>query len=142
MSKFPLDKGFQGFKSDEEEFLKPSNTNPYEQSASGVGFNAKFDDDAGTKDWAGYGVDGANDTEAFARPSWTGDVDAPHQGLGGLVDDVDGMGSGNKLTGGGGPLTKDYGVADGKPRYAAKNVGAAGQKNRDSRGGRDRTGGR
>jgi hypothetical protein len=123
MPKFPVNKGFKGFVTDDEAWLRPSQTNPYEASASGVGYNASKDDDAGTHGH-GHG-DGtwAADNDAFLRPSYTGDVDYAHQNLGSIPDDVDGMGSGNKLTGGGGPLTKDYGVSDGKPRFAPKKPG-------------------
>jgi hypothetical protein len=124
MPKFPVNKGFKGFVTDDEEWLRPSQTNPYEASASGVGYQgSRWDDDAGTHDYAGHGDDGATDAEAFLRPSSYGDADYAHQNLGRIPDDVDGMGSGNKLTGGGGPLTKDYGVADGKPRFAPKKPG-------------------
>jgi hypothetical protein len=132
-----INKGFYGFETDDAEFLKPSNTNPYEASASGVGYNASKDDDYGY-DRGALGF--TDDDPSFRRPSFTGDVDHAHQNLRQIVDDADGMGSGNKLTGGGGPLTKDYGVNDGRPRFASK----AGNKvqNRDSKGGRDRAGGR
>jgi hypothetical protein len=131
-----INRGFYGFKTDDAEFLKPSNTNPYEASASGVDYQgSRWDDDAEKGNHGFF-----SDDEAFRRPSFTGDIDYAHQNLGQIVDDVDGMGSGNKLTGGGGPLTKNYGVNDGRPRFASK----AGNKvqNRDSRGGRDRAGGR
>jgi hypothetical protein len=145
MSKLNWKKGFYGEVSDDEAFLTPDNTDPHKASASDVGYNSRWasGDDAGDGDSHGageYAYDAACDS--FLKPSYTGDVDYAHQGLGGIVDDVDGMGSGNKLTSGGGPLSKDYGVNDGKPRYGSKNVGASGQINRDSRGGRDRAGGR
>jgi hypothetical protein len=127
-----------------EDELQPPNTNPWKASASGQGYHARYDDDAGTHNYAGHGVDGAGDNEAFLRASDTGpDIDAPHQRLSGLIDGQYDHPAG-KLLGGGGPVSdnKYGGVGPGRPRFAQKNVGAAGQKNWDSKGGRDRTGGR
>jgi hypothetical protein len=42
-----INRGFYGFESDDVEFLKPSNTNPYEASSSKSGYSAHYDDDAG-----------------------------------------------------------------------------------------------
>jgi hypothetical protein len=144
MPKFSPNKGAPNKDDSLEDFLKPSNTDPYQASASGHGFNARFDDDAGTHNYAGHGVDGAGDNEAFLRASDTGpDIDAPHQRLSGLIDNQADLPAGRQL-GGGGPVSdnKHGGVRPGRPRYAAKNVGAAGQKNWDSKGGRDCNGGR
>ena len=138
-----INKGFYGFADDSADFLKPSNTDPYEASASGVGHNAKFDDDNGFSRGEGqYAYDASCDE--FLRPSTTGpDIDAPHTRLSGLIDGQNDQPAG-RLLGGGGPVSdnKHGGVGPGRPRYAAKNVGAAGQKNWDSKGGRDRNGGR
>jgi hypothetical protein len=54
MPKFPVNKGFKGFVTDDEAWLRPSMTDPYKASASGVGYNAKFDDNAGTQGRQGY----------------------------------------------------------------------------------------
>lgn len=143
MPKFPVKKGFHGFSDDSEEFLKPSSTNPRQTSASGVGYQgSRWDDDAGTRDLAGYGVDGADDSAEFLRASSGGiDYDAPHQKLSGLIDGQYDHSAG-KLLGGGGPVSdnKVGGVGRGGPTHAPKNVGAAGQKNWDSRGGVSRGG--
>ena len=135
-----INRGFYGFETDDAEFLKPDNTNPYKASSSKVNYSAHYDDDAGTRNLACSGIDGSDDLADFLRPSFTGDVDYAHQNLGQIVDDAEGMGSGSPLLGGGGPLSKDYGVADGKPRFASR----AGNKvqNRDSLGGRDKPGSR
>jgi hypothetical protein len=128
-----INRGFYGFETDDAEFLKPdgaAGTDPYAADGhSTYGYDAKFDDNAGTRDYAGHGDDAfaqdwrtsgevASDNEAFCRRSDLGDGDIAHTNLGSLTDDVDGMGSGNKMTGGGGPLTKGKGVGDGKLRGA------------------------
>ena len=60
-------KGY-GVSKQDESFLD-SDSNPWEASASGQGYNARFDDDAGDRNYAGHGVDGRDDSEAFLRPS-------------------------------------------------------------------------
>jgi hypothetical protein len=141
MPRFSVNKGFYGEKSDDEQFLTPdgpAGTDPYKaDDYSSVGYNVRWDDDAGTRDYAGQGIDGVDDLKSFLAPSWTGDVDYAHQNLGRIIDGTDGMGSGNKLLGGGGPVK---GGGPGKPRYAPKDVGTSGLTNRDSLGGVDRTG--
>jgi hypothetical protein len=139
MPKFSPNKGApnQGRMEDE---LQPPNTNPWDASASRHGRNKKFDDDAGTYNYAGHGVGGAGDNEAFLRASDTGpDIDAPHQRLSGLIDDSQPY---DPVLTGGAPLTRGKGIGPGSPRHAPKNLGPSSQKNWDSRGGRDRTGGR
>jgi hypothetical protein len=139
-----LEKGAHGFAlcDDDMKFLTPDSnggTDPFQHTP--VGRDPRWDDSPGTRDLAGYGVDGADGNAAFLRPSSVGpDIDRAHQNLGSIVDSDDGMGSGNKLTGGGGPIPQSHDVGEGKPRFASK----AGNKvqNWDSKGGRDRTGGR
>jgi hypothetical protein len=129
-----INRGFYGFETDDAEFLKPSNTNPYEASASGVGFNAKFDDDRGYEVGAlGF----TDDDPAFRSPSWTGDKDYVQGGAYRVVDNQQDQPAG-KILGGGGNVADNVGQ---KPRRYASKAGNVVQ-NRDSRGGRDRAGGR
>jgi len=148
MPKFPVSKGFYGFETDDEQFLKPDpngGTDPYKTKSANVGYDSRWKsgDHAGTHD-RGYG-DGtwAADNEAFLAASWKGDVDAPHGELYGLIDGQEDLPADKRLTGGG-PVSanKHGGVGKGPPKFAPKDVGHSGQINRDSRGGRDRTGGR
>jgi len=77
--RFPVNRGFRGFVSDDESFLAPDDvagTDPWASDGhSTVGYDAKFDDGAGTRDYAGYGDGGATDNEAFLAPLWSGDTD-------------------------------------------------------------------
>jgi hypothetical protein len=120
-TKKQLNKGFYGFQDDSAEFLKTDNPNPdrgnWDASASGVGYHGRrFDDDTGYK----RGALGWTDEDADSRltnlmPDESRDRGYDH--LVGLEDDASGMGSGNKLTGGGGPLTKGRTVgSDPRPR--------------------------
>src|SRR5690242_320741 len=72
-TKKQIEKGFHGFKTDDAEFLKPDSNggmNPWDQGDySDTGYNRRWNDSAGSRNYAGHGVDGANDTEAFCRPS-------------------------------------------------------------------------
>jgi hypothetical protein len=144
MSKANWKKGFFGFETDDTDFLRvdgAAGSNPYAADGhSSYGYDAKFDDVAGTRDLFGYGDDSkgqdwrasgevASDNAAFLRRSNLGDGDYAHQNLGSMIDDLDGMGSGNKLTGGGGPLRQDKGVGAGSPRHAPKNTPARAQSN-------------
>jgi len=46
--KFPVSKGFYGFKSDDAAFLKPDNTDPFEKGDhSGIGYSARYNDASG-----------------------------------------------------------------------------------------------
>jgi hypothetical protein len=130
--------GFGEKDPDIHEFLSPSNTNPYEASASGVGYNSTKDDERGFERGAlGF----THDDRSFRSPSWTGDVDNVNANHGYLIDNDPSLPS-NKLVAGGGPLSQKGGIGAGPSRHAPKNIGHAGQQNRDSRGGRDRAGGR
>jgi hypothetical protein len=64
-----INRGFYGFQSDDADFLKPdgaAGTDPWAaDDHSTVGYNAKFDDAAGTKNYAGSGIDGADDLAEF-----------------------------------------------------------------------------
>jgi hypothetical protein len=110
--------GFGDKDPDAAAFLRPER-DPWEASASGIGYSARYDDDTGH-------VRGANwdDSDDHGLVNRLPDErrDDAHEGLGSLIDDDTGMGSGNKMTGGGGPLTKGRGVGDGKPRYAPKRL--------------------
>jgi hypothetical protein len=137
MSKrFSPHKGFYGEKSDDEAFLRPDNTDPYKASASGHGYQARFDDDAGTRDLAGSGIDGSDDLGAFLSPSFQGDVDHIHERLNALIDNDPSLPNGGQLAGGG-PLGHKHNVQPGRPRFAPK---TAPVRNRESRGGVDRSG--
>jgi hypothetical protein len=118
-----INKGFYGFEDDSAEFLKPSNTDPYKASASGVGYNATKDDDRGYERGLGAYAD---DDLAFRKPSWTGDVDNVNANHGYLIDNDPSLPSG-KLLAGGGALSQKGGIGAGPPRHAPKNVGHAGQ---------------
>jgi hypothetical protein len=130
--KFPPKKGFYGFTDDRDE------------SSRRVGYQgARRDDNAGTHNLAGHGVDGADDSAEFLRPSSGGiDYDAPHERLAGIIDGQYDQPAG-KLLGGGGPVSdnKHGGVGPGRPRFAPKNLGSkASQHNYGSKGGVDRRG--
>jgi hypothetical protein len=115
-TKKQLNKGFYGFETDDAEFLK-IDRDPWEASASGHGRNAKFSDDDGFKRGAGAYTYADGGGEVYNRlPSEQRVSDK----LRDILDDVDGMGSGNAITGGGGPLSKSRGVGAGKPRFAPK----------------------
>jgi len=119
--------GFGEKDPDAAQFLKPSNTNQYEASASGVGYNARWDDDAGTSgNNNDFGTDGWQDNSNYMRSaaSWTGDADDVHQKLTALIDGQYDQPAG-KLLGGGGPVSdnKHGGVGPGKPRFAPKGPG-------------------
>jgi hypothetical protein len=145
MAKKNYVEGFGEQAPDIKEFLRPSNTDPFQASASDVGYNSRWaaGDDDGTRDYAGYGVDGADDCAAFVRPSWTGDRDYAHQEIYGIVDNQSDQPAG-KILGGGGPVSdnKHGGVGDGDPRFAPKKHGPSTQINRESAGGVDRNLGR
>jgi hypothetical protein len=129
---------------DIETFMKPSQTNPWAADEhSTVGYNAKFSDAAGSHDVSGSGIDRSEDYDAFARPSTTNyDIDYPHQGLSRLIDDQADMGSGSKLLGGGGDVSKNQvgGVGYDRPRSPNKLSTRAIHKNPESLGGINRQG--
>jgi hypothetical protein len=111
-TKKQLNKGFYGFESDDAAFLR-IDRDPWEASASGQGYNARWDDDTGYK--RGQQSMGG-DEASFLRASQSETYgDQPHDRLAGLIDSDEGMGSGHKLTGGGGPVSKG-----GNPRIAPK----------------------
>jgi hypothetical protein len=62
----------------------------------------------------------SKDDSSFGNPSYKMDRGGQHDKLARLTDDAEGMGSGNKLTGGGGALSQLYGVGSGKARFPAK----------------------
>jgi hypothetical protein len=141
MSKLPrkYKTGYGEVDPDIDQFLKPDNTDPYKASASGVGYNARYDDDAGTSGKNNnYGVDSWGDNSDYIG-GWHGDVDQPHQSLSGLIDGQEDQPAG-PLLGGGGPVSdnKVGGVGPGRPRFAPKPPGR--QINRDSLGGVNRAG--
>jgi hypothetical protein len=102
-----LSKGARGYGDDPNnfDFLSPSNTNPFlDDGHSTVGYNARFDDAAGSSNYAGHGVDGAVDNEAFLSPSQARTDESYeniHQNLYRLIDGQADQPSGPMLTGGG-----------------------------------------
>ncbi|MFY9837670.1 MAG: hypothetical protein WAK55_14630 [Xanthobacteraceae bacterium] len=133
-------KGFGDQDPDIESFLRPDGnggTDPWKiEEHSTVGYNAAKSDNSGTRDWAGYGVDGAQDSEAFSRPSFQGDVDYVNQSQSYLIDSDPSLPS-NKLVAGGGALSQRGGVGSGP---ATRRPKTGPQANRDSRGGVSRQG--
>jgi hypothetical protein len=107
--------GFGDQDPDAASFLKPDangGTDPFATSDySDTGYNARFDDGSGH-------IRGANhdDSGRILRNKLpyerTADVS---DRLAGIIDSDEGMGSGNKLLGGGGPVSKG-----GAPRFAPK----------------------
>jgi hypothetical protein len=95
----------------------------------GTRAGARWDDNAGTHDVAGYGIDRSQDYEAFARPSTF------QENLTKLLDDQDDLPAG-KLLGGGGLVSanKVGGVGPG-PAKRTNTGGAELQNNRDARRG-------
>jgi hypothetical protein len=118
-TKKELNKGFYGFKTDDAEFLKPCNPvaerGNWDASASGVGYQGqRFDDDYGYRRGAlGFTDEDADSRLTNVMPDESRDRGYDH--LVGLDNDDTGMGSGNKLTGGGGPLTKGRTVGSNPP---------------------------
>jgi hypothetical protein len=144
-NKKQINKGFYGFESDDAEFLRPdgaAGTDPFKADGhSTVGYNARFDDVAGTRDYEGYGdYRGERDEEAFLRPS----TNRPHESDASIHEDLADLIDGQRdqptgpITGGGGPVSDNVtrtgrdgqwsGSGRKGPRY--KNpLGAQGQGN-------------
>jgi hypothetical protein len=114
-TKKQINKGFYGFETDDAEFLKVER-DPWEASASGVGYNAKFDDDYGYRAGQGAYSDEGGDG-ALTNKLADERVDYAHEGLSPLIDDSQPY---DKLLTGGAGLTKGKGVGAGKPRFAPK----------------------
>jgi len=106
---------------------------PWEASASGEGYKARYDDDSGVSRGQECGYSNTSDDEAFLRPSQDRTDESSetiHGRLFKLIDHEVDHGSGNKLTGGGGPVSDNvpardsgggWGGSDRKgPRYAPK----------------------
>jgi hypothetical protein len=126
-TKAQINKGFHGFQTDDAEFLKPDNPNiargNWDAAASGHGYQrARFDDDYGWRRGnLGFTDEGGDGAVYNLMPDESRDRSLDH--LVGIDDDATGMNSGNKLTGGGGPLTKGRTVGAGSPRYSPKGPG-------------------
>jgi hypothetical protein len=107
-----------GYQKGDEDFLSVDNERGnWAASASGAGYNNRWDDNKGYERGVGAYTDsdsGLTNKLPYERTS--GGLDD----LVGLDNDDTGMGSGNKLLGGGGPLTKGRGVGSGGPRFAPK----------------------
>src|SRR6516164_3431065 len=117
-TKKQLNRGFFGFETDDAEFLK-IDRDPFDASASGHGYSARYDDDSGYRRGQGAYSDELDDGLRLQNrlPDEQRDVSDK---LRDILDDVDGMGSGNALTGGGGPLSKSRGVGSGPPKFRPK----------------------
>ena len=111
--------GFGEKDPDAKSFLEVDR-DPWDASASGQGYNSRWDDDTGVERGAEYGFSNTADDKAFLRPSSLGDYDVAHERLAGLIDDSQPYDP--RLTGGTG-LTHGKGVGDGKPRYTPKAPG-------------------
>jgi hypothetical protein len=118
-TKKQLNKGFYGFESDDAEFLK-IDRDPFDASASGHGYSARYDDDTGASRGASSGFSYALDDGLKLQNRLPDEQREVSDKLRDIMDDVDGMGSGNVITGGGGPLTKKYGVGSGPPKFRPK----------------------
>ena len=67
----------------------------------------------------GLGAYSKDDT-SFGAPGHKRDKSSADDKMRDLTDAVAGMGSGNKITGGGGPLPKNYGIGSGPPKFRPK----------------------
>jgi hypothetical protein len=113
---------------DDAAFLK-IDRDPWEASASGQGYNGRYDDDTGAQRGAEYGFSNTSDDKAFLKRSWTGDYnDAPHQRLYELIDNQKDQPAG-PLLGGGGPVSRNLPEGDSSPRYAPKSGSPSKQTN-------------
>jgi hypothetical protein len=120
-SKKELSKGFRGFETDDAQFLK-IDRDPWDASASGNSYQGtRFDDDYGYRRGQGAYTDENEDGLKLVNrlPDEQRQVSDKMRDI---LDDVDGMGSGNVITGGGGPLSKSRGVGSGKPTVAPKDT--------------------
>jgi hypothetical protein len=113
-------KGHGASGKDDAAFLKVDNERGnWVASASGVGYNAKFDDDYGYR--AGQGAYSDELDDGLKLQNRLPDEQrSVSDKLNDIYDDVEGMGSGSKLLGGGGPLSKSRGVGSGPPQYRPK----------------------
>src|SRR5262249_10123334 len=98
---------------DDAAFLKVER-DPWDASASGVGYNARWDDDRGFE----RGTGAYTDSDSGLRNKLPDErVHYAHEGLSPLIDDSQPY---DKMLAGGAPLTKGKGVGAGTPRYAPK----------------------
>jgi hypothetical protein len=117
-----LSKGAYGYADspDDADFLK-IDRDPWQASASGEGYKARYDDDSGYE--RGCGVYASDDAE-FRSPSWTGDSVTVAEDKSKWVVDHGGP-SGPLLTGSS-PLPQNHNVGKGPPRYSVKGDGPSG----------------
>jgi hypothetical protein len=120
-----LSKGAYGYADspDDADFLRIER-DPWEASASGHGYNGRWDDDSGNSRGAEYGFSNTSDDKAFLEPSWTGDSVTVAEDKSKWV--VDHGGPAGPLLTGSSPLPKGHGVNSGPPRYAVKGDGPSG----------------
>src|SRR5262249_61929150 len=106
-----------GYTPDDEKFLNPCNPTPNRgnwdrQEGSEGKYGQAYDDERGWARGANHDDNAPILTNKMPYESVTRSLDH----LVGLDDDATGMGSGNKLTGGGGPLTKGRNIgSDARP---------------------------
>jgi len=103
-TKKQLNRGFYGYQSDDAEFLKPERASPWVDDYSGAskqGYNARWNDNAGPFEGSNW-----SDCEAHGLVSKRADESqAGIRDIGSLIDNQEDWGSGNKLMGGGGPVS-------------------------------------
>jgi hypothetical protein len=120
-----------GYEPGDENFLA-IDRDPFDASASGHGYSARYDDDYGYRRGQGEYSDELDDGLKLQNrlPDEQRQVSDKMRDI---LDDVDGMGTGNTISGnmplmqantvgGGGALPKSRGVGSGKPRVAPKDT--------------------
>jgi hypothetical protein len=132
-NKKQINKGFYGFESDDAEFLKVDNERGnWVASASGVGYNAKFDDDYGYE----RGTGDYTDSDSSLTNKLPDEAQANIRDIGSLIYSQADQPTG-PITGGGGPVSDNERDPDDSscrgsgrkgPRYSNP-LGAKGQGN-------------
>lgn len=101
-TKKQLNKGFYGFESDDAEFLS-IDRDPWKPTHATDTYQARrFDDDAGFSRGTGAYTD--SDSGLYNKLS-DENQEVAHERLSQLIDNQEDWGSGNKITGGGGPVS-------------------------------------
>jgi len=96
-TKKQLNRGFFGFETDDAEFLK-IDRDPFDASASGNGYSARYDDDYGYREGQGAYSDELDDGLKLQNrlPDEQRQVSDKMRDI---LDDVDGMGTGTTVSG-------------------------------------------
>jgi hypothetical protein len=102
---------------EEKSFLKVDRS-PWDAASSGQ--DKRWSDDTGHLRGANHDD---SDSHGLRQKLPYERTNSPNERFADLVDSSEGMGSGNALTGGGGPLSQGYGIGSGKRRYPAKRPG-------------------